>query len=152
MIKDAKISNEEITLLKTEGGNFSVSEKTTSETPEDNVAPASYDVASKNLTPTEVVQIRRHEMEIKKNESMKNLYDMLRICAKWLSVLLGIVITLGAGFLIYFITSIAEPIGGLKEKVENIEKLNNDLIGRFEKLENKLIETREEFIKSNIKK
>ena len=98
---------------------------------------------------TEIAQKKCYEEEGRKNKSKANFFDTSKNCVKIISGILGIILIFSGIYLAYYISSIAEPMGRLKESVENIEKTNQEFENRIKALENKLTETREEFIKNS---
>jgi len=149
-----QISNEEKETAKTGGDIGVVEEKTAIEIPQDKagtktIADVAGEIPTRSMTPTEIAQKKHYEKEALKNESKAKLFDTIKNCAKVLSILLGIVITLCGIYLAYYVSSISEPMGALKKSVENIEKTNGELKDRMKAVENKLSETREEFIRNS---
>lgn len=146
-----QISNEEREITKTGEDVGVAEEKTAIGIPQDKTEAKTIDntvekTLTRSMTPTEIAQKTHYEKEAIKNEAKAKLFDTIKICAKVLSIILGLAITVGTIFLSYYISSISEPMGALKKSVENIEETNGELKDRMKTVENKLSETREEFI------
>lgn len=149
-----QVSSEERETTKT-GGDIEVAEektavespqdKTEAKTSEDGVGEAS----TRSMTPTEIAQKAHYEKEAVKNKSIAKLFLTIKYCVWIITVIIGILATWGASQFGYYLKSISEPMGVLKKSVENIEKTNEELKDRIRAVENKLSETREEFIFKN---
>ena len=98
-----------------------------------------------DMTPKDIAQAKYYEEARSSAASRTKLFAIMGICMKVLSSITGILLLYG----IYYINSISEPMGGLKESVENVKKTNEELKDRIKAVENKLSETREEFIRKN---
>ena len=148
---DNQISSEERETAKT-GEDIGVAEeKTAIETPEDKAegkitADVAGEIPTGSMTPTESARKKHYEKEAVKNESKAKLFGALKYCVWILTVIIGILAILGAVDFSYYLKSISEPMGALKKSVENIEETNGELKDRMKTVENKLSETREEFI------
>lgn len=152
MTKEDQISNKEIQTQKTGEEFFIPEEKTSTETPSNLPEPTVVSSTSeqsfkKNLTPVEVAQKKHYEKEADKNDRLGKLYKTLEVCAKGLSWVIGVVIAVFAAYWAYNLSSISEPIGALKENIKNNNETSKETENRIRVLEDKLTETREEFIR-----
>ena len=149
-----QISSEEKETAKTGEDIRVAEEKTAVEIPQDKeegktISDIVGETPTGSMTPTEIAQKKHYEKEAIKNESKAKLFVAIKYCVWIITGIIGIVVTLGAVYLGYYLNSISEPMGALKENVENIEQTNEELKDRIRAVENKLSETREEFILKN---
>jgi len=147
-------SSEERETTKTGEDIGIAEEKTAVEIPKDKTEAKTIDdvvgeTPTRSMTPTEIAQKKHYEKEAIKNESKAKFFGTLKYCAWILTGIIGILATLGVVNFSYYLRSISEPMGALKKSVENIEKTNGKLEERINAVENKLSETREEFIREN---
>jgi len=98
-----------------------------------------------DMTPRDIAQAKYYEEARRSEVSRTKLFAITGICVKVLSTIIGVLALFG----IYYISNISEPMGGLKESVENVKETNEELKDRVKAVENKLSETREEFIRKN---
>jgi hypothetical protein len=150
MTQNNLVSSEEQIMGKTLG-DFAESDKTSSETyathKKTGVGNIVTHESSQNLTPTDFSLIKRHESEAIKNGKQADFYQTLAKCAKNLSIAFGLIIAVLGVYWAYYLSSVAEPIGGLKESVKYYQIQNQKLEDRVKVLEDRLVQTREEYLK-----
>lgn len=100
-------------------------------------------------TPEEVAKKAYYDSQKKLNDAKTKLWETLITIAKVFGVFIGFLLTILTAIWAYNINSIAEPIGGIKENIKNLEKTNDDLSGRINKSDDRLNELMNKLILQN---
>lgn len=153
MKKENQLRTDKTDNLKTGEDIEELKDKTTSRTPDDDAgivvrSQASGDKPAKAMTPQELSQKKYYDEQANKERKVTEFYNTLKNCSKVLAWIIGVSITLFVGYGAYYIGSISEPIGRLKKSVEGVEKSYEELKVRINKQEERLTETREEFLRN----
>ena len=148
-----KIKNEELKSTTTGEDNFIPEEKTNNTIPKDktnikidNIITGDNPV--NDLSPVDQAKIKRDNSEANKNNAKEKCWNILGKCMKVLTWIIGVAIVITVSYGVYYISSISEPMGKIKEKNTRFEKDIDDILLDIDALKEQLSNTREEFIKS----
>jgi len=109
------------------------------------------DKEKKDLTPTEEADIAWRESETEKNSVKTQVWKAFKNSIYPLASLIGLLLTILAIFWGYKISSISEPIGGIKTDIEYLKNYNNqDVKPAITKINE--IKIRMEYIDNNTQK
>ncbi|MDO8505041.1 MAG: hypothetical protein Q7S48_00445 [bacterium] len=82
-------------------------------------------MSSQELTPLEENDIRWRQSETNKNKAKTACWTALKPCIIALSTILSLLLIFLSVFWAYKISSISEPIGGIKNEIGNLNKYND---------------------------
>ena len=156
MIDDKELHNDELEPSVKTGGENDLVEGTSTEIPSDDVQKttgnigndiiSSGDSGEQPMTPAEISKKRYHDAQAAKEMAKAKCFKALKICIYFLGGLIGLAIAALSIYWAYGLSSIAEPIGGIKEGIRYMEKDISEHKININALEKKLNETRDQLL------
>lgn len=163
MNKAQGITNEESVLVTKgtqtstplRGGIMDSDAGTGADMEEENKQTPDHEIFSPNAytpKPVEIAQEQYYLAQKKLDESKASFWKTLKGIAHAFAWLLGLLVAVLSVFWAYSLTSIAEPIGGVKADIQSIKEENKEIKIQIQKNEDRLNETIDKLLDRSIKK